>query len=183
MVSALDRDICRVANISLKTAKAIRETYVMYLYRKASRGESVRIFGLVDMDGEECGFESLAWQAYRVSTWMDELNTDTDGESDMAPYATVYTVLSMTRDGMLKSLRETGSCCAGNLFRISYRDGRYHVRASNSIRTWLGQGRRLKLERGYLDTLTGEFGKTQVPNEDDDGRSYNDILGMLDEVA
>lgn len=140
MVAAIDR---RVTNGLYKvTVQSIRRCYISYIYTQIDKGYSVRILGLVDTTGEVGGFESLAWQAYKVSEWIGDIG-----------YITVYDTLLRFRDALLGDLQSKGYCTANDLFRISTENGKYKVRASKHIRRELGEGCRLKLARGYLVSL------------------------------
>ena len=95
MVAAIDR---RVTNGLYKvTVQSIRRCYISYIYTQIDKGYSVRILGLVDTTGEVGGFESLAWQAYKVSEWIGDIG-----------YITVYDTLLRFREALLEDLQSKG---------------------------------------------------------------------------
>lgn len=169
MVAEIDR---KVANgLYTVTVRSIRRCYVSYIYTRIDKGYSVRILGLADTTGEVEGFESLAWQAYKVAGWIGGIG-----------YIVVYDTLLRFRETLLDDLQTKGHCTANDLFRITCENGKYKVKASRHIRRELGEGHRLKLARGYLVSLERARKTISGVSSEDSWDVFNSLESAVDDT-
>lgn len=138
----------------------IRRRYIRNIVDAMVDGKSVRILGIAETTGVIGSFETLAYQAWRVSVDLS------------MSYATVYRVLVSLRNSCLGLLQTEGYCCIPSLMYLSKRTeaGKVHysITASTYFRYHVGTGYRLRLVKDCLNNIEQSISISTVDTDTDE---------------
>lgn len=152
MVAQIDRNV-RLGIPNIVVAR-VREEYENYVYARIMDGFETRVYGLVVSKGLAGPFQSLAQQARVIA------------KNAGVGWSTAYRVLSEIQKQAVDALLRGNRFTVYQVARLEYRGGKYHIKASKTLRRSMGITPKLKVCTGVLSLLKeGNVVRAEATND------------------